>query len=109
MTWESALDNVVARTRHERFRVLCSEDWPDHKAYRELVIRMAAGEGSISDPPAPIPLAESLDLLRLVNLCQYRSRDAACGCSGSSCALRVSAPIVSHLDCLECVRCYGHA
>jgi len=59
--------------------------------------------------PAPLPLAESLELLRLVNLCPYRSRDAACGCSGHRCSLRVTAPIVSHLDCLECVRCYGPA
>jgi hypothetical protein len=85
-------------------------------------------------PPdsVPIPLAESLPLLRLVNLCLYRSRDAACGCSGHRCALRVgrgawgvgrdesdstlhaSRPtphdsIVSHLDCLDCVRTYGQA
>jgi hypothetical protein len=57
----------------------------------------------------PIPLAESLPLLRLVNLCPYRSRDAACGCSGSKCALRTAAPIVSHLDCLDCVRRHGNA
>ena len=57
----------------------------------------------------PLPLAESLALLRVVNLCQYRSRDAACGCTGHRCALRVTAPIVSHLDCLECVKRHGHA
>jgi hypothetical protein len=57
----------------------------------------------------PIPLAESLPLLRLVNSCLYRSRDAACGCTGSQCALRVTAPIVSHLDCLECMRTYGRS
>jgi hypothetical protein len=57
--------------------------------------------------PAPIPLTESLPLLRLVNLCLYRSRDAACGCSGHRCALR--SDLVTHLDCLDCVRTYGQA
>jgi len=56
--------------------------------------------------PAPVPLAESLPLLRLVNACPYRSRDAACGCSGHRCALRVADPIVTHLDCMECVKRY---
>ena len=59
--------------------------------------------------PATIPLPESLTLLRLVNSCPYRSRDAACGCSGHQCALRTTSPIVSHRDCLECMRSHGHA
>jgi hypothetical protein len=57
--------------------------------------------------PTPLPLAESLPLLRIVNSCPYRSRDAACGCSGHRCALRLAAPIVTHLDCLDCAKCYG--
>lgn len=57
--------------------------------------------------PSPIPLAESLSLLRLVNLCLYRSRDAACGCTGSKCGLRST--LVTHLECLECVRTYGRS
>jgi hypothetical protein len=84
-----------------------------------------------SDPPL-IPLAESLELLGLVKLCQYRST-AGCGCSGARCALRVvssqlsvvgeddslltdnrqpttgNSSLVSHLDCLECMRIYGLA
>jgi hypothetical protein len=83
-----------------------------------------------SDLPTKIPLAESLPLLRLVNSCPYRSRDAACGCSGFRCALRSkdggrkkegggeipssvlslpSSDLVSHLDCLDCVKRYEHA
>ena len=76
------------------------------------MIRMAGdhpADGARVAAPVPIPLAESLGLLRLVNLCLYRSRDAACGCSGSKCALRTAAPIVSHLDCLDCVRRHGNA
>jgi len=62
-------------------------------------------------PPGPplIPLPESLPLLRLVKQCPYRSRDTACGCSGSKCALRTASPIVSHRDCFNCVAHYGNA
>jgi len=63
----------------------------------------------IAPGPDPIPLAESLILLRLVNSCPYRSKDAACGCSGHRCAIRTTSPIVSHLDCLECMRIHGSA
>jgi hypothetical protein len=47
MTWEEALDLIVARTGHHRYRDLCADTWPDHAAYRALVIRLATGE-----PPA---------------------------------------------------------
>jgi hypothetical protein len=103
VTWQSALECVIARTRHERYRVLCSDAWPDHSGYRRLMLRLAAG-GKINDP-VPIPLPESLALLRLVNSCPYRSRDAACGCSGSKCGIRSA--IVSHHDCFDCVARYG--
>ena len=63
----------------------------------------------LPDAPDPIPLAESLDLLRLVNSCLYRSRDAACGCSGFRCALRTVNPVVNHLECLECVKYYDNS
>ena len=51
MNWELALTVVIALTKHERFRVLCSEAWPDHAAYRRLVIRLATGDS----PEAPLP------------------------------------------------------
>jgi hypothetical protein len=56
---------------------------------------------------SPMPLTESLALLRLVNTCPYRSRDAACGCSGARCGLR--AAVVNHINCLECMRTHGLA
>ena len=34
MNWETALALVIALTRHERYRLLCSDSWPDHEAYR---------------------------------------------------------------------------
>ena len=44
MTWQDAVELVVARTKHKRFRKLCSGDNPDTWArdrYREQVIAMA--------------------------------------------------------------------
>jgi hypothetical protein len=35
---------VVKQTGHEPFRELCADSWPDHAAYRVLVIRLATGE-----------------------------------------------------------------
>lgn len=43
MEWTEALDQVVARTRHERYRALCADAHPDHAAYRRLVIELATG------------------------------------------------------------------
>src|SRR5208283_887509 len=50
MTWESSLETVVARTQHERFRVVCSEAWPDHEAYRALVISLETGQEPLEYP-----------------------------------------------------------
>jgi hypothetical protein len=49
MSWELALTVVIAMTRHERYRVLCADDWPDHEAYRALMVRMANGEDAPSN------------------------------------------------------------
>jgi hypothetical protein len=50
MTWNEALEIVAGRTGHARYRELCADDWPDHEAYRALVIRLAAGE-ALNDEP----------------------------------------------------------
>ncbi len=49
MNWEEALEIVVARTGHERYRSLCSDanlnqGRNSRDAYRELMIQKAAGE-----------------------------------------------------------------
>jgi hypothetical protein len=111
MTWQEGLEITIRKTGSERFRVLCSESWPDYLAYRQLMIKLAKDDfGALEYPslrPTLIPLPESLTMLRLVDSCPYRSRDTACGCSGHRCALRPAVPIVSHLDCLDCVKRYG--
>ena len=53
MTLTQALDIVIDRTGHERFRFLCSEANPDRdtrEGYRALVLDMA--EGRAPSPPA---------------------------------------------------------
>jgi hypothetical protein len=47
MTWQEALEALAGDHHIERFRDLCADTWPDHLAYRALVIRLATGE-----PPA---------------------------------------------------------
>lgn len=44
MTYQEALETVVAQTGHERFRELCRDDHPDHQAWRAEMIRRAGGE-----------------------------------------------------------------
>lgn len=54
MDWQRALDEVVARTGHERFRALCADSNPDaaqRAAYRDTVLRMAGGAPA-ADPEA---------------------------------------------------------
>jgi hypothetical protein len=72
MELEEAIDIVVTRTKHERFRSLCDPDHPDfNPAYASLVIAMATGEAtspteghpSPQQPPTPLetlPLAGDL-------------------------------------------------
>jgi len=56
--------------------------------------------------PALMPLAKALRLHVLMRRCPWRSIEG-CGCNGARCSLRSA--IVSHLDCLNCVRTYGAA
>jgi hypothetical protein len=46
MNLDEALEVVIAQDHHERWRELCDESWPDHAAYRELVMRKARGESA---------------------------------------------------------------
>ena len=72
MTWNQALDLVVARTGHEPFRRLCAEDNPDAEqrdAYRALMVELATGE-----PPAPAPEDRALQ--------SYVAEHGCGGCPG---------------------------
>jgi hypothetical protein len=61
MNWMTALEILVARTGHERYRVLCADDNPDvdtRDAYRVLMIRLAS---DLPEPPEPPEPAEPAD------------------------------------------------
>lgn len=59
MTWQAALETVVAATGHQRYRELCSDDNADveqRDAYRANVVRRASG----AEAPAATPRIPSL-------------------------------------------------
>jgi hypothetical protein len=49
MDWRAALEIMVTRTGHARYRTLCADDHPDHCAWRRLMLRLA---GANEDPAA---------------------------------------------------------
>jgi hypothetical protein len=106
MTVAEALDIVVARTRHERYRVLCDDDNPDiqqREAYRRIVLELAGQPASLpSTDPAPlIPLRDSIRAARLgYRACLYSSHEG-CGCSGPHC--HHLGRLVSLTDCARCL------
>jgi hypothetical protein len=62
MRWTEALDIIIARTGHERYRDLCADDNPDvvqRDAYRGLVVRLALGL-PLEPTAAPDPATEQL-------------------------------------------------
>jgi len=76
MTWQTALETVVARTRVERYRHLCSDANAlappnDRGAYRRLVVDLAGGE-----------LTPTPDEMRRVDaaLAEHGTAPAPCGC-----------------------------
>ncbi len=57
MTITDALDIVVARTKHERFRQLCDPNDPAYSpGYIDVVMSMATGEPMPTPEPAPSPI-----------------------------------------------------
>jgi hypothetical protein len=57
MSWEDALDLVVAVTGHARYRALCADTHPDRDIWRRRMLEQA--QGWPSDPitrPAPVTL-----------------------------------------------------
>lgn len=60
ISWPEALEIVVARTKHARYRHLCSEhntDPESREGYRRLVITLATGIAPDPEPPTPEDLA----------------------------------------------------
>lgn len=92
---------------HKMEAWLCSSD-PVERAHATW--RLAQGDtlhaarSTLDD--SLIPLAEALELHRLMHRCGYRST-TGCGCSGARCGLQSA--MVSHRECLACVRTFGAA
>ncbi len=112
MTWQQALESVLAAGGPQRYRELCADGNPNvhqREGYRTFMVRQATGR---PEPPQPVlaadpplvPLGEALHAMVLVRACLWRSR-SGCGCAGARCAIRGSP--VSDRDCIDCVRRYG--
>jgi hypothetical protein len=43
MDWPEALELVILRTGHERYRDLCADEHPDHEEWRRKIIARATG------------------------------------------------------------------
>jgi hypothetical protein len=103
MTWQDALETVVSRTRHERYRWLCSDESPDarqRESYRALMLTLAGQPAP--DPPAVAPLASSIRAVRLgFRQCLYSSHKG-CGCTGTHCYRH--GRIVGLADCIDCLK-----
>ncbi len=51
MDWPEALETVIARTKHERYRDMCADGQPHAEVWRRRMLRMAG-------QPAPEPARE---------------------------------------------------
>lgn len=108
MTLAEALEIVIARTKHERYRWLCSDANPDaesREAYRGLMVRLASDGDLPPQPPPPRPLSRTLELLSRMHACPSRTERADCGCAGlATCSLgKGQAGVVNHQDCFACL------
>jgi hypothetical protein len=51
MTWEDALEVVIARTGHQPYRKLCADEHPKHEKWRRIMIEKATGKAPEDYPP----------------------------------------------------------
>jgi hypothetical protein len=106
MTLAEALDIVIERTRHERYRFLVSEDNPDleqREAYRAHVFQLAGSDPppATSQPQRP-EVATVFARLAKARACEFRvGPESGCGCLWGKCRDRGNAEI-SQADCLAC-------
>jgi hypothetical protein len=118
MTTEEALEIVVRRTGHARYRELVKEN----DSYAQLIHNLARSYEGIPEPmvvqvvesttPASPMTPEArqellitIEQVKAISLCRQRSVEG-CGCGGQGrCGLgKGRAGIVYHPDCLECIR-----
>jgi hypothetical protein len=51
MDWREALEIVVGRTGHIRYRELAAQEHPDHDLWRDRLVEMATGQAAPQYPP----------------------------------------------------------
>ncbi len=96
MTFDEALNIVVARTGHQRFRELCLDSYPDHVAWRSEVVRLA--ETTEGDPVSSDPW------LPLIRACE--DHNPGCCASPVPYCSRFTKH-VTHDDCVACLEGQG--
>jgi hypothetical protein len=101
MTDFQALEIVVGRTGHKRYRQLVDPTHPDYDhRYLELVRQLAAGQ--VPAQPADPPRGRAVERIRLMLACEHRGPLLSRGCQERRMCFARSAPVTSR-DCLECV------
>ncbi len=108
MEYLEALEIVVARTGHVRYRELCDSSHPDHAAWRKRVLALVRGELAPQEASPPNPrLAAQLKLQALVMKCPQRDTSVPCGCGMAVCRLNKGGGIdptrVALRECEACV------
>jgi hypothetical protein len=58
MNWSEALELVVAKTKHSRYRALVASDHPDHEYWRRRIVELATGV--IDYPPLATQVTNAL-------------------------------------------------
>lgn len=108
MDYAEAVEIVIARTKHERFRYLCSDDNPNREAWRAHVISEATGEPRQPAITSNPTVQRQRLLATLVKACPYRENTSSCGCGASKChaawgSSRIDPQAANMQDCLDCV------
>lgn len=116
MTLAEALDVVVARTGHARYRALCDPSHPAYDpAYVAFILRLAGGPAPdippTPDPVLPMGIDHALDVIRRRDRCPHYvpRRDFAalgiadCGCGFDHCRARSGrSGGITLADCASC-------
>jgi hypothetical protein len=97
--WRAALDLVVARTGHARYRTLCDDAHPDRGAWRARMVAKAAG---MADAPAPAPPSYPPLARQALNLAGAASRAAVAALTGGAVSVPADVLAGRRAACLPC-------